>query len=147
MMGGLAAFSLLLILSFQSTASLAFHVSESAITSPDASEDQTVYFQIEVNEFFKRPVPATIKQAISIFQETDKKLNYDLVTMLTAAPGSPGFPRPLWLVLLASLPTGLLWYGYYKFAVEEELLQIEVEKGKEPRGFGGYGTLGKFFST
>jgi hypothetical protein len=28
--------------------------------------------------------------------------------------------------------------------VEEELLQIEVEAGKEPRGFGGYGTLGIF---
>jgi hypothetical protein len=28
--------------------------------------------------------------------------------------------------------------------VEEELLQIEIKAGKEPRGFGGYGTLGPF---
>ena len=28
--------------------------------------------------------------------------------------------------------------------VEEELLQIEVEAGKKPRGYGGYGTLGPF---
>lgn len=33
-------------------------------------------------------------------------------------------------------------YGYYKFAVEEELLQLEIDQGKEPQGFGGYGTLG-----
>jgi hypothetical protein len=45
---------------------------------------------------------------------------------------------------LASLPTGIVWYGYYKFAVEEELLNMELAAGKEPRGFGGYGTLGPF---
>jgi len=63
---------------------------------------------------------------------------------LTAPPGKPGIPRPLWLVVLGSLPTGLLWYGYYKFAVEEELLELELAAGKTPRGFGGFGTLGPF---
>ena len=47
-------------------------------------------------------------------------------------------------VILGSLPTGLIWYGYYKFCVEEELLKIELDQGKQPRGFGGYGTLGPF---
>jgi hypothetical protein len=100
-----------------------------------------------VNEFFKGPVPDPLKGAISIFREetNEDKLDVnDVVTLLTAAPGSPGVPRPLWLVMLASLPTGLLWYGYYKFVVEEELLQMELDAGKEPRGFGGYGTLGPF---
>jgi hypothetical protein len=47
-------------------------------------------------------------------------------------------------VILASVPTGLLWYGYYKFAVEEELMRNDLESGRTPRGFGGYGTLGPF---
>jgi len=104
-------------------------------------------YQVRLNEFFKGPVPVPLKGAISIFREetNEDKLDVeDVVTLLTAAPGSPGVPRPLWLVMLASLPTGLLWYGYYKFVVEEELLQMELDSGKEPRGFGGYGTLGPF---
>jgi hypothetical protein len=110
-------------------------------TAQKASE----YFQVQLNEFFKKPVPPILKEAYSVFIETeDTKLDDDIVTILTAAPGSPGVPRPIWLVVLASLPTGLLWYGYYKFAVEEELLHIELEAGKEPRGFGGYGSLGPF---
>ena len=109
------------------------------------AQSDSVFYQVQINEFFKKPVPSPIKDALSIFKETeDSKLDDDIVTILTAAPGSPGFPRPLWLVILASLSTGLLWYGYYKFAVEEELLQIELDAGKEPRGLGGYGTLGPF---
>ena len=74
-------------------------------------------FPVDVNEFFKKSVPKPLREALSIFKETDENmLDDDIVTLLTAAPGSPGVPRPLWLVLLASLPTGLLWYGYYKFA-------------------------------
>lgn len=104
-------------------------------------------FQVRLNEFFKGPVPDPLKGAFSIFREEtiDDKLDVeDAITLLTAAPGAPGVPRPLWLVMLASFPTGLLWYGYYKFVVEEELLQMELDAGKEPRGFGGYGTLGPF---
>jgi hypothetical protein len=105
------------------------------------------YFQVRLNEFFKRPVPAPIKNAFSIYREqndADKLDVEDPITLLTAAPGSPGVPRPLWLVMMGSIPSGLLWYGYYKFAVEEELLQMELESGQAPRGFGGYGTLGPF---
>jgi hypothetical protein len=53
-------------------------------------------------------------------------------------------PGPLWLVILASVPTGLVWYGYYKFCVEEELMERDLAQGKTPRGFGGFGTLGPF---
>jgi hypothetical protein len=109
------------------------------------AQEASEYSQVQLNEFFKKPVPPPLKEAIAIFKEAEgTKLDDDIVTLLTAAPGSPGVPRPLWVVVLASLPTGLLWYGYYKFAVEEELLQIEVDEGKEPRGYGGYGTLGPF---
>ena len=100
---------------------------------------------VKLNEFFKGPVPQPIKNYVSIKKEpSSPKQTYDIVELATAPPGRPGVPRPLWLVILASLPTGLLWYGYYKFCVEEELLDIELSAGKTPRGFGGYGTLGPF---
>ena len=102
-------------------------------------------FAVQLNEFFKEPVPRPIKRSLSLYYEKENpQQNLDVISLLTAAPSVPGCPRPLWLVVLGSLPTGLLWYGYYKFAVEEELLQIELDQGKEPRGFGGYGTLGPF---
>jgi hypothetical protein len=117
-------------------------------TPPDNLESE--FYQAQMNGFFKNRVPFPFQRSLSIFQEGDnKRLNEttsdDLVTMITYAPSNPGFPRPLWLVLLASVSTGLLWYGYYIFAIEEELLHIEIDKGK-PRGFGGHGTLGELFT-
>ena len=38
---------------------------------------------------------------------------------LTSPPCTPGLSRPVWLVIAASVPTALGWYGYYKFSVEE----------------------------
>ncbi|CAB9522537.1 expressed unknown protein [Seminavis robusta] len=105
----------------------------------------TECFPVQLNEFFKQPVPKTLKRSVSLYYEGETpESDLDSVTILTSAPSVPGCPRPLWLVMLASLPTGLLWYGYYKFAVEEEMLQMELERGNMPRGFGGYGTLGPF---
>lgn len=97
---------------------------------------------VALNEFFQRPVPEAILKSLEVFE--DNKTEWGLVSWLTAAPGSPGVPRLLWLVILGSVPTGLLWYGYYKFAVEEELMQQDLQSCKQPRGFGGYGTLGPF---
>ena len=128
---------ILLFVSFSS----AFRSYETVVSSPPPEHK---FWQVEINEFFKKPVPAPLRQSISIFYEKGDDLDpEDFITVMTAAPSSPGFPRPLWAVLMASIPTGLLWYAYYKFAVEEELLHTEIKQGKEPRGFGGYGTLGK----
>ncbi|KAG7351934.1 hypothetical protein IV203_007982 [Nitzschia inconspicua] len=130
-----------------STRSLRHPHQKKLLQSYAVSPRQSDYIQVQMNEFFKKPVPTPIKNAFQIFREesdADKLDVEDAVTLLTAAPGSPGVPRPLWLVMLGSIPSGLLWYGYYKFAVEEELLQMELEAGKEPQGFGGYGTLGPF---
>ncbi|MBW4539186.1 MAG: hypothetical protein KME43_08560 [Myxacorys chilensis ATA2-1-KO14] len=44
-----------------------------------------------------------------------------------------GKPRPLWLVILLSGVTGLLYYGYYKWAIQEEL--------RHYNGYGWSGTL------
>jgi hypothetical protein len=66
------------------------------------------------------------------------------LTKLTAPPEVPGIPRPVWLTILGSVPTALGWYGYYKFSVEEELYQYEMEKEGRVSGCGGYGTLFPF---
>ena len=106
----------------------------------DESQFQPRSFSVQVNDFFKGPVPRPIRRAISLYYEKDNlQENLDAVYLLTAAPSVPGSPRPLWLVMLF-----LPWYAYYRFAVEEELLQMELDRGKEPRGFGGYGTVGPF---
>lgn len=99
-------------------------------------------FNVQVNASFKNPVPPAILEYISL--RPVNKVVGDIFGKLTSPPGEPGVPRPLWLVILGSVPTGLLWYGYYKFAVEEELLEMEIREGKTPKGFGGFGTLGPF---
>lgn len=68
----------------------------------------------------------------------------DLFSKFVAPPEIPGIPRPVWLTILGSVPTGLGWYGYYKFCVEEELFQYELQNGKTVSGCGGYGTLFPF---
>ena len=65
----------------------------------------------------------------------------DIISKLTAPPEVPGIPRPVWLTILGSVPTALGWYGYYKFSVEEELYQYELQNGELVTGCGGYGTL------
>ena len=42
------------------------------------------------------------------------------------------------------MPTALVWYGYYKFSVEEELYQYEKQETGKVSGAGGYGTLFPF---
>lgn len=110
-----------------------------------SSQEPNEAITVRVNEFFKAPVPTPILNAVSVSRETgDLKKEFSVKDLLVASPGSPGIPRPLWLVILGSIPTGIVWYGYYKFCVEEELMQMELDQGREPRGFGGYGTLGPF---
>ena len=44
------------------------------------------------------------------------------------------------MVIAASVPTGRVWYGYYKFSVEEELFRDELATTGFATGCGGYGT-------
>jgi len=60
---------------------------------------------------------------------------------ITSAPETPGLARPVWLTIAASVPTGLVWYGWYKFSVEEELFYDELRREGRTTGAGGYGTL------
>ena len=60
---------------------------------------------------------------------------------VSSPPRLPMISRPAWLTIAASVPTGLAWYGFYKFSVEEELFQMELREKGSVSGAGGYGTL------
>jgi len=94
------------------------------------------------NNFFSALVIPPIKSYTQIRPATSfSNSKADIVSKLTAPPEIPGIPRPVWLTILGSVPTGLIWYGYYKYSVEEELYQYELQNGDLVTGCGGYGTL------
>jgi len=92
------------------------------------------------NEFWETLVIPPVKNYVQ-FRASRTPAGSDPISKLTAPPELPGIPRPVWLTILGSVPTGLVWYGYYKFSVEEELYQYELQNGKRITGCGGYGTL------
>jgi len=97
------------------------------------------------NEFWKTLVIQPVRQYVQIQPaETVVTSTSDAITKLTAPPEIPGIPRPVWLTILGSVPTGLIYYGYYKFSVEEELYQYELQETGRVSGAGGYGTLFPF---
>ena len=94
------------------------------------------------NEFWKKLVIQPVKDYVQI--QPAGTADRDPLSKLTAAPEVPGIPRPVWLTILGSVPTALGWYGYYKFSVEEELFQYELQTEGKVTGCGGYGTLFPF---
>jgi hypothetical protein len=94
------------------------------------------------NEFWKELIIPPVKNYVEIRPAGSAGL--DAFSKLTAPPEIPGISRPVWLTILGSVPTGLVWYGYYKFSVEEELYQYELQNGKPVTGCGGFGTLFPF---
>lgn len=107
-----------------------------------APDDAVSKFCIGTNAFFK----STIIEPVLDYVETRPagSADTDFWSVVKAPPESPGIPRPVWLTICASAPTGLLWYGYYKFSVEEELFQDELARGERVTGCGGFGTLFPF---
>ena len=95
----------------------------------DSSQDIISDFCKGTNEFWKTRVIEPVRNYVEVQPaESVVTSTSDAFTKLTAPPERPGIPRPVWLTILGSVPTGLLWYGYYKFSVEEELYQYEMEE-------------------
>ena len=105
-------------------------------------------FCIGTNEFWKKLVIKPVRDYVEIQiqqpQEGQPYQTLDIFEKLIAPPQLPGISRPVWFTILGSVPTALGWYGYYKFSVEEELYQYELQQGKPVTGCGGYGTLFPF---
>mmetsp|Transcript_10688 Transcript_10688/g.23164 ORF Transcript_10688/g.23164 Transcript_10688/m.23164 type:complete len:320 (-) Transcript_10688:47-1006(-) len=135
--------------SSQSLQLLPLHSSSSDNTADDASrssrksDDKTAEliddFCQGTNEFWKKLVIPPIREYVEI--RPGGTAPSDALAKLTAPPEVPGIPRPVWLTILGSVPTALGWYGYYKFSVEEELFQYELQKEGKVTGCGGFGTL------
>lgn len=120
-------------------------VSKSLSVVYNAKTDDTDFvndFCQGTNEFWKQLVIQPVKDYVEI--QPAGTAGRDPLSKLTAAPEVPGIPRPVWLTILGSVPTALGWYGYYKFSVEEELYQYELEEDGKVTGCGGYGTLFPF---
>lgn len=94
------------------------------------------------NEFWKKLVILPVREYVEV--RPGGTAPKDPIAKLTAPPEVPGIPRPVWLTILGSVPTALGWYGYYKFSVEEELYQHELQTEGRVTGCGGYGTLFPF---
>jgi hypothetical protein len=119
-------------------------------STPNDDNDTDIFlsnFFQGTNEFWKSLVIEPVRQYVSIQPaETIVTSTSNAITKLTSPPEIPGIPRPVWLTILGSVPTGLVYYGYYKFCVEEELYQYELQEsgGTKVSGAGGYGTLFPF---
>jgi len=92
-----------------------------------------------INEIMKSTIIEPVRNYVEI--QPGGTAGKGILDKLTAPPEVPGIPGPVWLTILGSVPTALGWYGYYKFSIEEELFQHELQTKKVVSGCGGYGTL------
>ena len=119
--------------------------SSSSSLSSIFSEEDVSNFCKGTNKFWKGLVIEPVRNYVEI-REGGPDSPTDILSKLTAPPEVPGLSRPVWFTILGSVPTALGWYGYYKFSVEEELYQHELQTN--PNGYvsgcGGYGTLFPF---
>mmetsp|Transcript_32367 Transcript_32367/g.65867 ORF Transcript_32367/g.65867 Transcript_32367/m.65867 type:complete len:248 (-) Transcript_32367:6134-6877(-) len=111
--------------------------------SKDGEDNFISDFCIGTNTFWKGLVMKPVRDLVEIRPATITP-DSPIIDKLTSPPELPGIPRPVWLTILGSVPTGLVWYGYYKFSVEEELYQYELQQTGKVSGCGGYGTLFPF---
>lgn len=114
-------------------------------SSSSSEEDLISDFCQGTNEFWRNLVIEPVRNYVDVKPaESTVTAASDAFTKLTAPPEVIGIPRPVWLTILGSVPTALVWYGYYKFSVEEELYQYELQETGKVSGAGGYGTLFPF---
>jgi len=125
--------------------SLTSSSSASSSSSSIFSEEDISNFCKGTNNFWKGLVIEPVKNYVEI-REGGSKSPTDIFSKLIAPPEVPGLSRPVWFTILGSVPTALGWYGYYKFSVEEELYQHELQTNENGyvSGCGGYGTLFPF---
>ena len=95
------------------------------------------------NQLFRSTVFPAVREAVDIREADDDSARTYLEKALSP-PTLPGRSRPASLVILASVPTALVWYGFYKFSIEEELFHDELQRDGVVSGCGGYGTLFPF---
>ena len=96
------------------------------------------------NELMRATVFPNIRDTVDIRPAASATEQRTYIQKALSPPELPGISRPTSMVILASVPTALIWYGFYKFSVEEELYHQELESDGFVSGCGGYGTLFPF---
>ena len=80
------------------------------------------------NDAFRRTVFPSIREKVDIREAGHDGAARTYLQKALSTPELPGISRPTSLVILASVPTALVWYGFYKFSVEEELYHDELAR-------------------
>ena len=79
-------------------------------------EDAISDFCQGTNKFWKSLIIPVVRDYADVKPKGTADVD-DFFSVVTAAPETPGIPRPVWLTIAASVPTGLIWYGWYKYSV------------------------------
>ena len=79
-------------------------------------EDAISDFCKGTNAFWKSLIIPVVRDYADVKPKGTADVD-DFFSVVTAAPETPGIPRPVWLTIAASVPTGLIWYGWYKYSV------------------------------
>ena len=96
----------------------------SLLTDADG-DDFVSEFCKGTNAAFEKLVLPSVREWVEIRPASN--FSNDIEKMVSP-PQIPGIPRPVTMTILASVPTALGWYGYYKFSVEQELFYDEIER-------------------
>ena len=78
-------------------------------------EDAISDFCKGTNAFWKTLIIPVVRDYADVKPKGTADVD-DFFSVVTAAPETPGIPRPVWLTIAASVPTGLIWYGWYKYS-------------------------------
>ena len=78
-------------------------------------EDAISDFCKGTNAFWKSLIIPVVRDYADVKPKGTADVD-DFFSVVTAAPETPGIPRPVWLTIAASVPTGLIWYGWYKYS-------------------------------
>ena len=82
---------------------------------PADPDDFVDRFCRATNRGMEMTVFPNIREGVRIRDRTEPQ--GDFWKTVLSPPEVPGLSRPVWLVIAASVPTALGWYGYYKFSV------------------------------
>ena len=89
-------------------------------------EDAISDFCKGTNAFWKSLIIPVVRDYADVKPKGTADVD-DFFGVVTAAPETPGIPRPVWLTIAASVPTGLIWYGWYKYSVRSVFVSVTYD--------------------
>ena len=99
----------------------------SVVSMSSTIDDNIDIFCRRCNSFFEWTVLPPVRNAIAHRSAEDAIAPESNLQKLVSRPTSPGLSRPVWLVIAASVPTALGWYGFYKYSVEQERAVLSLD--------------------